>query len=280
MKQTANLIIILLLGASLSWAEPSVYAGGYGGGALSAKEKQMILSLRQRVNSLQEEVEGIRSMVSGFSEQINQLTRQVKSASNQQLLLDRIASLEDRLDNLEKRLQRQSSLLKRIKSSSSSKAKSSKRRSKSASSKSRSKSAATHSSKSDSKAKAKSDPLAKEKSSTLFSQAVRLINQKRYDEAKRRLEILESRKYKEAAINFYLGEIAYRSGQNDDAIRYYQKSAELNENAAYMDRLLLHTGIALERSGDRDQARNFFRAIVDGYPGTASARVAKRHLKK
>ena len=46
-----------------------------------------------------------------------------------------------------------------------------------------------------------------------------------------------------------------------------------------MDRLLLHTALSLEKSGDKEQARNFFQAIVDGYPGTTSARIAKKHLK-
>jgi TolA-binding protein len=123
------------------------------------------------------------------------------------------------------------------------------------------------------------DYLKKAASNKLFSRGVRLINQKRYAEAKKRFDILKGRNYKPAATHFYLGEIAYRTGKYDDAVLAYQKSAELNENAAYMDRLLLHTGIALEKSGDKEQARNFFQAIVDGYPGTPSASVAKKHLK-
>jgi len=105
------------------------------------------------------------------------------------------------------------------------------------------------------------------------------MHQKRYSDAKLRFEILQKRNYKPASTQFYLGEIAYRGGAYDEAIRHYQKSAELDENAAYMDRLLLHTGIALERTGDKAQAKNFFQAIVDGYPGTSSARIAKKHLK-
>jgi TolA-binding protein len=53
----------------------------------------------------------------------------------------------------------------------------------------------------------------------------------------------------------------------------------LNENAAYMDRLLLHTGISLENEGEKEQAKKFYQAIVDAYPGTSSAKVAKKRLR-
>jgi len=115
-------------------------------------------------------------------------------------------------------------------------------------------------------------------SAALYSKGVRLVNKKRYREAKRRFDILRSRHYKEAETHFYLGEIAYRTGAYSTAIDEYKQSAERNENAAYMDRLLLHTGIAMEKSGDKTQAKRFFQAIVDGYPGTSSARIAKKHL--
>jgi len=101
---------------------------------------------------------------------------------------------------------------------------------------------------------------------------------KRYTDAKKRFDILEGRGYKKAATHFYLGEIAYRTGKHTRAIDEYKQSAELDENAGYMDKLLLHTGLAMEKSGDKAQAKRFFQAIIDGYPGTSSARVAKKHL--
>jgi TolA-binding protein len=255
-KRTALFLIIPILGATLLWAEPSVYGGGYGGSSLATQNKKMILSLRQQVSRLQEEVDGLRSMVQSLNQQINLLSRKSKNDETQKLLSQRLSYLEERLARLEKRPARQT-----------------------ATRKSPAKTAKASPAKASKSASSKKDPLLKASSSALFSRGVRLINQKRYAEAKRRFDILASRKYKPAAVNFYLGEIAYRTGKNDDAIRFYQKSAELDENAAYMDRLLLHTGIALERTGDKAQARNFFQAIVDGYPGTPSARVAKKHLK-
>ena len=263
MTRNRFLILIPLLGLSLLWAEPSVYGGGYGGGSQSAQNKKMIFSLRQQVNRLQEEVEGLKSIVQSLSQQIGRLTQQ-KSGGEDAALSRRLESMEARIAKLEKR---PAAPAKRTTPSKSSKS------SATAASKSGSRSSASAT------ASKLDDRLKKAASSKLFSRGVRLVNQKRYSDAKRRFDILEARKYKPAATNFYLGEIAYRTGRYDDAIRYYQKSAELNENAAYMDRLLLHTGIALEKSGDKAQARSFFQAIVDGYPGTVSAKIAKKHLK-
>ena len=261
MTRNRFLILIPLLGLSLLWAEPSVYGGGYGGGSQSAQNKKMIFSLRQQVNRLQEEVEGLKSIVQSLSQQIGRLSQQ-KSGGQDTALSRQLESLEARIAKLEKRPA--APAVKRTAPS---------------------KSTATAASKSGSRTTGTTtvskldNRLKKAASSKLFSRGVRLVNQKKYSEAKKRFDILEARKYKPAATNFYLGEIAYRTGKYDDAIRYYQKSAELNENAAYMDRLLLHTGISLEKSGDKAQARSFFQAIVDGYPGTVSAKIAKKHLK-
>ncbi len=261
MTRNRFLILIPLLGLSLLWAEPSVYGGGYGGGSQSAQNKKMIFSLRQQVNRLQEEVEGLKSLVQSLSQQIGRLSQQ-KSGGQDAALSRRLESLEARIAKLEKRPAAPAA--KRTGSSGSAATGVSK--------------SSTHKTGTQTASKLDST-LKKAASSKLFSRGVRLINQKKYAEAKKRFDILEARRYKPAATNFYLGEIAYRTGKYDDAIRYYQKSAELNENAAYMDRLLLHTGISLEKSGDKAQARSFFQAIVDGYPGTTSARIAKKHLK-
>lgn len=247
--------------AVVAYAEPSVYVHSYnGGGSQATKNKNMIYTLQQKVARQQEEIEGLKSLIESLSQRLNQLASQKRSSSATSAAVSpsEIKSLEERIAKVEKRL------------SSSSKPTASTRRPsvKSASGSGKKPKRSTS-----------SGTLEKAPSNKLFSRGVRLINQKRYAEAKRRFDILLKRNYKPASTNFYLGEIAYRSGRYDEAIKRYQKSAELNENAAYMDRLLLHTAIALERSGDRDQARNFFQAIVDGYPGTSSAREAKKHLK-
>ncbi len=273
MKRTMKMGTALLLLGALALAEPSVYGGTYGGSGSTqvSKNKKMIYALRQQVSRLQEEVDGLRSVVEGLSQQLNRLRSQKSAAPA--VTPEQLNLLERRIAALEKRPV--APVNTRRNTPRTTKAGTEKKRPK-------------HTEKSVNAGRnapggaprsSGGDPLQKASSKNLFSRGVRLINQKRYAEAKKRFEILDERHYKPAPTQFYLGEIAYRTGRYDDAVLHYQKSAELDENAAYMDRLLLHTGIALEKSGDKEQARNFFQAIVDGYPGTSSAAVAKKHLK-
>jgi len=234
----------------------SLYGGGYGSTQDQiAQNRNKIFALHQQVSRMQEEIDGLKSIIESLSQRLNDLSREQKSAGTE-------TAVENRLDQIESRIRKLES-----------------RRSAPAGKKTAASTRKNPASKKKPGRGSVDSALEKAASDKLFSRGVRLINQKKYSEAQKRFTILLKRNYKPASSNFYMGEIAYRSGRNDEAIKYYQKSAELNENAAYMDRLLLHTGLALEKSGDKEQARNFFRAIVDGYPGTASARVAKKHLK-
>ena len=251
---------ILIMAGAAGTAEPSVYGRSYGNtDTQTVRNSKGILSLRQEVNRMQEEIDGLKSIIESLSGQINELRRRKKMGG---------ITTSEQIKNLEERVSKLEESKKKSSSENANRGKGSGKQTKNSSAKKTGKSAAKE-----------SDYLKKAPSDKLFSRGVRLINQKRYSEAKKRFDILLSRNYKAASSNFYMGEIFYHNGRYDDAVIHYQKSAELNENAAYMDRLLLHTGIALEKSGDREQARNFFQAIVDGYPGTASAKTARKHLK-
>jgi TolA-binding protein len=54
----------------------------------------------------------------------------------------------------------------------------------------------------------------------------------------------------------------------------------LYDQASYIDTLLLHTAISLEKNGDKGQARAFYENIVENYQGKKSAKIAKEKLKK
>jgi TolA-binding protein len=45
-----------------------------------------------------------------------------------------------------------------------------------------------------------------------------------------------------------------------------------------MDTLLLHTGISLENTNDKSQAKLFYDAVVAKYPNKHSANIAKKRL--
>ncbi len=127
---------------------------------------------------------------------------------------------------------------------------------------------------------AKSDLIEGKSTSKLYSEGVRLFVKKRYGEAKKRFTVTDTKGYKPAASNYYLGEIAYYTKKYEDAIFYFKKSVGLYDQASYMDVLLLHTAISLDKTGDKSQAKTFYQNIIDNYEGKNSAKIAKERLKK
>jgi TolA-binding protein len=114
----------------------------------------------------------------------------------------------------------------------------------------------------------------------LYSEGVRLFQKHKYSEAKKRFVATEDKGYKPAASNYYLGEIAYYTKNYQDAIFYFKKSAGLYDKASYIDTLLLHTAISLEKTGDKAQAKIFYQTVIDDYPEKESARIAKKKIDK
>ena len=129
-------------------------------------------------------------------------------------------------------------------------------------------------------AEQKENGLSKVSASKLYSEGVRLFVKKRYSEAKKRFLLTAKKGYKPAASNYYLGEIAYYTKQYEDAIFYYKKSAGLYDKAGYMDVLLLHTAVSLEKTGNREQAKLFYENVVENYPSKKAASIAKAKLKR
>lgn len=114
----------------------------------------------------------------------------------------------------------------------------------------------------------------------LYSQGVRHFVKQRYNEARKRFTLTESKHYKPAASNYYLGEIAYYTKQYEDAIFHYKKSAQLHDKASYMDTLLLHTAISLDKTGKKEQARVFYDNIIETYPEKKTAKIAQRRVER
>ncbi len=252
-----GVLLIVFLGVGL-WAEPFVYSSSSSASSKQIKKnKSAIYRLKQETARLREEIDGLRSIIEGLNRSVAELKQ--KGNSDNSVAINDMASL---LDKINQNYVSKSELRRAIETSTSTipqeskKPKGTKKSSKPSS----------------------SSGLEGASSAALYSKGVRLVNKKNYTQAKRRFDILAKRGYKKAATHFYLGEIAYRTGKYSTAVEEYKQSAELDENAGYMDRLLLHTGLALEKNGDKEQAKRFFQAIVDGYPGTTSAKVAKKHL--
>jgi len=249
--------ITISIAVSAIIAEPSVYSRTvtYTG---ATADSSSLYEIKQQISALREEVDGLKSIVESLSQRLRKT--QTKDLSSYQNSNPEIELLKQRVSALEKALNSRAITTPKSKSIKSTQT-------------------ATSSTKKTTPTKTQTVSISSIPSYKLYKNGVILFNRKQYAEAKRKFEILLLRGYKKAAVNFYLGEIAYRTGRYRDAIKYYQASAELNENAAYMDKLLLHTGISLENDGNVAQAKKFYQAIVDAYPGTESARVAKKRLK-
>ncbi|WP_300361089.1 tetratricopeptide repeat protein [Hydrogenimonas sp.] len=114
----------------------------------------------------------------------------------------------------------------------------------------------------------------------IFVEAKKLFSKKRYSDAKIYFDHLIKNHYKPATSNYYLGEIAYREGRYKDAIAHYKKSASLYDKSSFMPTLLLHTAVSFERLGDRKQAKQFYESLIQLYPESKSAKVARKNLAK
>ena len=227
------------------------------------KNRKTITSLQRKVDELEEKLNGITSLMEGLNATMAEMKRgsdisgnssTVKSPDNTQLLKE----LGLMIDNISANYVSKDELKEAL----AGKTLSNNRKSK----------------KSNSVKDTKS--LAGQPTSKIYSEGVRFFVKQRYDEAEKRFVITDKKGYKPAASNYYLGEIAYYTKKYEDAIFFYKKSASLYDQASYIDVLLLHTAISLEKTGDKGQAKTFYKNIVDNYPDKKSAKIAKDKLKR
>ena len=92
-------------------------------------------------------------------------------------------------------------------------------------------------------------------------------------------EDLISKNYKPAESNFYVGEIKYYRKKYKDALYYFKNSMTLYDKASYLPKLLLHSAISFEKTGDNENAQNFYSTIVDIYPESNEAKEASKKIK-
>ncbi|WP_200762429.1 tetratricopeptide repeat protein [Nitrosophilus alvini] len=122
--------------------------------------------------------------------------------------------------------------------------------------------------------------IAKKDNATLFKEAKKLYREKKYDTAREYFETLIKNAYKPATSNFYIGEICYYQKKYECAIEHYKKSASLYSKSSFMPTLLLHTAISLERIGEKDKAKTFYQNLIENFPDSKAAKIAKKNLQK
>lgn len=256
-------IILALMFTAVCSAEQSVYTNSdfIDSGTLAKKNDRDILILKQEISQLKEKVEGLNTIIQGQNSEIANLKQ--KSNNN---LEDIVNQISQRVAVLENKIEKQSHNIVPVANRSMPK-------------KSTLESVPESTPEITTAPKVKKTPsLVNIPSRKLFKKSVLNFTKKRYTKAQEGFKELLKRKYKKASTNFYLGEISYKRGRYKDAISYYQQSATIDENANYMDRLLLHTAIALKKKGKSSEAKTFFQAVVEQYPTSTSAKDAKRYL--
>ena len=265
MKHLIQVALFLSMSSVLLLAEPSVYGNSNGGfsspNKAIGKNKKTIASLKRKIVQQNERIDGLRSIVEGLSATVHELqqgTHTQQSSSDDGALLKELGLMIDKINgDYVSKAEFQKALGakgKYIPSSTDVKKKT--------------------------KAKSKVDSIEGKSTKKLYSEGVRLFVKKRYDESKKRFVITDTKGYKPAASNYYLGEISYYTKQYEDAIFYFKKSAGLYDQASYIDILLLHTAISLEKNGEKAQAKAFYENIIANYEGKKSASIAKQKLKK
>ncbi len=103
-------------------------------------------------------------------------------------------------------------------------------------------------------------------------------DKKLYTKAIEYYKYLIEKKYKPARAHYMIGEMNYYRKNYADAIAYFKKSASLYSKASYMPVLMLHTARAMEKTGDKANAKAFYKGIISKFPDTKYAKDAQKYL--
>ena len=266
LKKFFTFFTFIVVTASVLYAESSVYGFGMEEETMQAAQTARaplttMAAMRQRIAEQDERIDGLTTIIEGLSASLNELrSKGANDASNatqgSDALLQKLAGMIDEINaNYVRRDEINKVLSKSTKTS-------------------------TPTPKKVVKSKSQVSTLEGKSNATLYSEGVRHFVKKRYSEAKKRFTITDTKGHKPAASNYYLGEIAYYTKQYEDAIFYFKKSAGLYDKASYIDTLLLHTAISLDKTGEKGQARIFYENIIENYSGKKTAQIAKDRVKK
>lgn len=105
-------------------------------------------------------------------------------------------------------------------------------------------------------------------------------NKKYYTKSIEYYSHLIKKNYRPARAHYMLGEIKYYRKNYADAIAYFKKSASLYSKASYMPVLMLHTAVSMDKTGDKKNAKTFYKGVIAKYPNSKEAKMAKSNLSK
>ncbi len=116
-------------------------------------------------------------------------------------------------------------------------------------------------------------------SETVATKAKAFFDKKYYTDAIKYYEHLIKKNYKPAYAHYMIGEMNFKRKKYASALSYFKESASRYDKAKYMPALMLHSAIAMEKTGDRDNAQAFYSTIVAKYPASKEAKEAEKRIK-
>jgi TolA-binding protein len=114
-----------------------------------------------------------------------------------------------------------------------------------------------------------------------FKKAKKLFFANKLKEAKDLFLYSLNNNHLPATSSFYLGEIAYKQKNYKEALGYYKKSINLYpKKTSFTAKLLYHTGVSFEKLGMKKQAKLTFQKLIQDFPDSKYAKLAKKEFDK
>lgn len=129
-----------------------------------------------------------------------------------------------------------------------------------------------------SSSKTSTSKLSKLTNGEVATKAQSYYDQKLYSKSIEYYTHLIEKNYKPARAHYMIGEMQYYRKNYADAIAYFKKSASLYDKASYMPILMIHTAVAMDRTGDKENAKAFYNGIISKFPNTKYAKDAKKYI--
>ncbi len=114
----------------------------------------------------------------------------------------------------------------------------------------------------------------------IAKKAEQLYREKFYTKAIEYYTYLIENNYKPARAHYMIAEMWYYRKNYKKAIAYFKESARRYDKASYMPTLLLHSAVAMEKTGDIANAKAFLNALISSYPDSKLADDAEVRLSK
>jgi tol-pal system protein YbgF len=118
---------------------------------------------------------------------------------------------------------------------------------------------------------------------TGFDAAVRLLQEKKYEAARKEFQAFVSRfpgsGLEESAL-YDIGECYFSEKRYEDAIKAYQQIIDKYPKGSKTASALLKQGIGWQNMGETTMARIVYTRLVEKYPGTAQAQAASKRLQQ